>query len=223
MARAHVDSTRPKPPPLEPVTGPARTLDRRPRSWRWVVAAGIAVAVLVIAAWVLVSLPPRGVRVPVVGAGALARLGTASTGYRYDLRARERESFEETHARITDAIAEWPDVIVLGLDARALAGGAAAEDAGRATMLRIVQQAENATAVPVVLGFVPPEGADPALRAAIERVNAWWRVDVCRVPGRLRLCVEVEREADVPAAIAAALPDAFSRHEELEASTQVGR
>jgi len=28
---------------------------------------------------------------------------------------------------------------------------------------------------------------------------------------------------DVPAAIAAALPDAVSRHEELEASTQVGR
>jgi len=159
----------------------------------------------------------------VVGAGAIARLRTAPPGYRYDLRVRRREAFDETHARITDAIGAWPDVIVLGLDARALAGGASAEDAGRAAMLRIVQQAENATAVPVVLGFVAPDDASPELRAAVDRVNAWWRRDVCRAPGRLRLCVEVEHEADVPDAIAAALPDALSRHQELEASTQVGR
>lgn len=195
---------------------------RRGADWRWGVAG---LAALGLPALLIVFLQSRfeGLRVPVVGAGAIAVLAEtdAPEGARFELDVREREPASETHARATDAIGAWPDVIVLAVDARELADGDGSE--ARGALLRMTTQAENATAVPVVLGFVAPRDASPDLAAAVERANVWWREDLCRAPGALRVCVEVASEQEVPAAIAAAVADAMYRHDELEASTQVGR
>lgn len=169
-----------------------------------------------------------GRRVAVAGAGpiALLRAEDAPDGAFFSLDAAEVEALPASVARVEDAISTWPDVVVFGLDARVVEGGADREAAAREAMARLTRMAENATAVPVVVGLVAPDGARADLAAAVTRHRTWWRRELCAAEG-LRLCLDLAPHARDPAAVRAAVAtatlDALARHEALRATTQVGR
>lgn len=143
-----------------------------------------------------------GRRVELVGSGALTLLEEtdAPEGTRYDLSVRADEGLHETEARVLDAVSRWPDVLVIGFSESVL------EDPdARSVLERVAVAAENATAVPVLVGF---ESDVP------------WFSALCDVSA-LRLCVEPG--SDPAAAISAGIEEAWQRHRRLEASTQTGR
>jgi hypothetical protein len=195
-------------------------LARGVRKVPWIVWALIAPAVI-LGTCKLWSGPGRPVHV--VGAGPIhhVRAQDAPKGARYELAHRTRESLQSSRRRIGRAIGNWPDVLVFGLDAQVLEN--AGPEATRAALEELTTQAENATAVPVVAGFVVPEGASDELAHHVKETNAWWRRELCRKDG-LRLCVALQPHAGDPQAIrkavAAAVRDALERHAVLRASTQ---
>lgn len=143
-----------------------------------------------------------GRRVEVVGSGALTVLEEtdAPEGTRYDLAVQTGETLHETEARVLEAVSRWPDVLVIGFSESALE-----EADARMVIEEVAVAAENATAVPVLVGF--------------EQDLPWFR-SLCDVSA-LRLCIEPG--ADPAAAIAAGVEEAWQRHRRLEASTQTGR
>ena len=151
-----------------------------------------------------------GSSVPVVGAGALAALRPtdAPPGYRFVFDVAETESLEASAQRIEEAIGRWPNVIVIGLDAAEL-GDDAAQDRALQTLARLAKQAENALAVPVVVGFVAPEGASAHTRAAVERLAPRWREQVCGRPG-VHVCLETPPVMSSPAAFRKAVTGAVA-------------
>lgn len=143
-----------------------------------------------------------GRRVEVIGSGVLTSLQEtdAPEGTRYDLAVRRDEALHETERRVLEAVSRWPDILVIAFSESALE-----EAEVRTVMERVVVAAENATAVPVLVGF---QGDAP------------WFSSLCDVSA-LRLCIEPG--SDAPAAIAAGVEEAWQRHRRLEASTQTGR
>ncbi|MFW6066958.1 MAG: hypothetical protein ACOC97_01370 [Myxococcota bacterium] len=160
----------------------------------------------------------EGRTVVVVGAGPLSevRAEDAPEGARYDVRTGSSEPLEQTGRRIREAISEWPDVIVLGLDGQQVTDAASAARARR-LLEELTRSAENATAVPVVVGFA---GAETDAAQGLQR---WWRTELCARKG-LRLCVDIAPHAgDAEAlrqAVATTVLDALGRHRVLRASTQ---
>jgi len=226
-----------------------RALKRVP----WIVWALLAPAVVIGAVQLWTG---GGKRVPVVGAGVIGVLrhedAPPDTHYTLDVErqlqrqveqqqkqaARVRQSVigstspatramaENLARRAERAIAEWPDVIVIALDAAELDGGAGAEREAKSTLRTLTEHAENATAVPVVANLAPWPEAGEEIREAAGRVNEWWRTELCREEG-LRIGLElVPHAADADAvrdAVAAAVLDGIARHDELRATTQEGR
>ncbi|MFT5353156.1 MAG: hypothetical protein ACI9KE_000354 [Polyangiales bacterium] len=143
-----------------------------------------------------------GRRVEVVGSGALTVLEEtdAPEGTRYDLAVQTGETLHETEARVLEAVSRWPDVLVIGFSESALE-----EPDARSVIEGVALAAENATAVPVLVGF---------------EEDVPWFASICDVSA-LRLCIEPG--ADPAAAIAAGVEEAWQRHRRLEASTQTGR
>lgn len=143
-----------------------------------------------------------GRRVEVVGSGALVALAEtdAPEGTRYDLSVVPSEALHETEARVLEAVSRWPDVLVIGFSESALENSDA-----RSVMESVAIAAENAMAVPVLVGF---------------EQDVVWFTSLCDVSA-LRLCVEPGD--DPAAAIAAGVEEAWQRHRRLEASTQTGR
>ncbi|MFK8000381.1 MAG: hypothetical protein AB8H86_12335 [Polyangiales bacterium] len=141
-----------------------------------------------------------GRRVEVIGSGVLTLLEEtdAPEGTRYALSVRAHESLSATESRALEAVSRWPDVLVIGFSESALE-----EPEARSVLERVAMAAENATAVPVLVGFEAP-----------------WFSALCNVSA-LRLCVEPG--SDPAAAIAAGVEEAWQRHRRLEASTQTGR
>lgn len=189
------------------------------------------VVVVVVTTLVVVARPyvRGGARVLVVGAGeALGALGDAQApaGARYHLEVVDDESIEATERRVDEAIGAWPPVLVLGLSSRQLGGGPAAEDKAVGALGRFVARAENALAVPLVIGFVAPPGSPSSTLAAVARANLALRDRVCSRPG-LRLCTDVSAHgaspASLQAAIAAGVVDALARERTMRASTQTSR
>jgi hypothetical protein len=205
--------------PNEPST--TRGVITRLRRVPWIVWALLAPAVIIGA----VRLWTGGAtRVPVVGAGVLARVSASPKpeGGRYDLRVQPEESLDATARRVDGAIAEWADVIVFGFDASQLTSEAA-EAQAMAHLARLTRRVENAAAVPVVVGFAPTQNAPAEIREAAERVNAWWRKELCPQAG-LRLCLDlaphVGDAAAIQRAVGTAVEDALGRHAVLRASTR---
>ncbi len=165
----------------------------------WIVWALLAPLVL-LGAYRLVVGPGR--RVEVVGSGVLASLRAedAPEGSRYVLEVEAHETGAETERRVREVISTWPDVIVIAFDASAVDA-----DQTAARFRALAEAAENATAVPVLVGF-----------EASER----WFETLCDGPSR-RLCVEPG--TDPAGAIAAGVEEAWERQRALQASTQVGR
>ena len=189
----------------------------------WMVWALLAPAVIIGA----VQLATGGAkRVTVVGAGPLStlRADDAPEGYRYDLRLRAHEPIPAAVKRVEDSVAQWPDVLVFAL-ARSVERGDSAQMAC-AALGRLAQQAENATAVPVVVGFAAAAAAKAAQRAAVREANRCLREVVC-AGSRARLCVDIAPYGDddrgLRQALASAVVDAGARHRAYRASTQVGR
>ncbi|MFW5926054.1 MAG: hypothetical protein ACOCV4_07790 [Myxococcota bacterium] len=165
----------------------------------------------------------EGRTVELVGAGPLGsvREGDAPEGARYVVRTRSSEPLADTGRRIDRAISEWPDVIVIGLDGDQVVDVPSA-DRARRILAEATRRAENATAVPVVLGFAPgAEGSDG--EEPLRDLQRWWRTELCAQKG-LRLCVDIAPHAGDPgavrAAVATAVVDALGRHAVLRASTQ---
>jgi hypothetical protein len=157
-----------------------------------------------------------GIRVPVVGAGPLAALrpDDAPPGSHLVVEARAHEPASETAARVRAAISHWPDVIVIALDPASLE----ADPRSAVDLLgRLAHEAQNSTAVPVMVGFGEDE-SDPSRVEAARLL----REGPCRGPGR-HVCVELTQPEDpaaVRAALRAAIADALSLHREWRASTQ---
>lgn len=143
-----------------------------------------------------------GRRVEVVGSGALTLLEEtdAPEGTRYDLSVQADEGLHATERRALEAVSRWPDVLVIGFSERALE-----EPDARLVVEGVAVAAENATAVPVLVGF---------------NADVPWLSALCDVSA-LRLCVETG--ADPAGAVAAGVEEAWQRHRRLEASTQTGR
>lgn len=187
----------------------------------WIVWALLAPLVIMLAYRTIVG---PGKRVPIVGAGRLAELREtdAPEVARYALEVAEREPLAATRARIEAAISDYPDVLVFGLDARALEADASL---ARATLLDLTVRTERAFGVPVVVGFAPPRDASPALLERAAHARTWFRAELCAA-GRYRVCVEIPDGAsrdEVATVIAAGVRDGLARRDALNASTQVSR
>ena len=174
----------------------------RPPLWKrvpWIVYA-LAAPLAIMGIYRLVVGPGRAV--PLVGSGVLAQIQPdhAPEGSRYVLQVVQNESATETERRVREALSHWPDVLVFGF-----AESVQSDPEAPAIFERLAHAAENATSVPVVVGFAttPP-----------------WFDELCD-QSSLRLCVEPGD--DPQAAVAAAIDEAWQRHRRLEASTQVGR
>ena len=92
--------------------------------------------------------------------------------------------------------------------------------------MRLTKQAENAVAVPVVIGYTPPPGASAEQSALGDKLQPWFRSILCKA-GPYRVCVDGMDYRGDPAglreAVRHAVRDALVRHRDLRASTQVGR
>lgn len=169
----------------------------------WIVWALLAPAVI-LGAWRLWT--GGGERIHVVGSGVLTELGEADApeGTFYDLAIVPDEPLADTRARVEARIASWPDVLVFALD------DAVPDDEAMATYEALATAAENATAVPVIVGRrTEPEAFATELCAAGPEGA---RLRVCVAPGD-----------DVAGAVAGGVRDARARHDALRATTQVGR
>lgn len=188
-------------------------------------SVGAAVFVSLLAAGLLWTARPRGPRVHLVGAGVISEVNgeDAPSDVRYVLDVTAHASFEETSRRVASVVQLWPDVVVIGLDADQLRTSSLA--VAQRTLSLLVRQAENATAVPVLLSVTPNAGASADVRRAAAELHVWWRDVLCRQRG-LRLCVDLTGLPGAPAlmkaAIGQAVLDALVRQEQLRASTQQG-
>jgi len=174
--------------------------------WRripWIVWALLAPA-LILGGWRLWT--GGGVRIHVVGSGVLTELSAddAPEGTFYDLDVVAGESSAETRERVEAHIASWPDVFVFALD------GDVPDDEAMATYDALATAAENATAVPVIVG----RRSEPAAFADQLCANGpnGPRLRVCVLPGD-----------DVAGAVAGGVREGRARHDALRATTQVGR
>lgn len=172
---------------------------------------------------------PEGDRVVIVGAGVVHAVSedSAPDGTYYDLEVRRHESIAETRHRVEEGLRGWkPRVLVIAFDASALAGGESVERSAREAMTAVSREAENRVIVPIIVGFVATPDDTPAVHGAAERLNRWWREELCTQPG-FRLCLDLEPHANDPAAVERAMSvatsDAAARHAEWRVSTQVGR
>lgn len=192
----------------------------------WIVWAAILPAVIIVGMDVL---GPQGQRVVVAGAGpvALLREQDAEEGrYHYDLDDVGDGSHAEVAQRIEGAIGLWPPVLVLSLDLATVSAKGEGEARARQELMRLAKQAENAVAVPVVIGYAPPPGARAQQVALAQKLRPWFRSILCTA-GPLRVCVDgMDHRGDPDAlrgAVRHAVRDALVRHRDLRASTQVGR
>jgi len=201
--------------PSEPTVPKARpAMLRLLRRVPWIVWAAMVPA-LIIGGQKLYT--GGGMRVPVVGAGPIVALRTsdAPPGTHLVVEARAHEPAQETAARVRDVISRWPDVVVIALDPATLGDD---PEAAVALLGQLAHEAQNATAVPVLVGFGHDE--DDGSRSAAEQAL---RSGPCRRPGR-HVCVELTTPSDdasVRAAVRAGIADAVSLHREWRASTQV--
>lgn len=169
----------------------------------WIVWALLA-PLLIMGGWRLWT--GGGVRIHVVGSGVLTELGEqdAPEGTFYDLEVVADEPVEDTRARVETLIASWPDVFVFALDE------SVPDEDALATYEALATAAENATAVPVIVGR--PEEPEA------------FRNELCaRGPEGARLRVCVEPGDDVAGAVAGGVREGRARHDALRLSTQVGR
>ncbi len=169
----------------------------------WIVWALLA-PLLIMGAWRLWT--GGGDRVHVVGSGVLTELSEddAPAGTFYDLAVVPDEPLEETRTRVEAQIASWPDVFVFALDE------SVPDEDAMATYEALATAAENATAVPVIVGRpTEPEA---------------FRTELCaHGPDGPRLRVCVEPGGDVASAVAGGVREGRARHQALRATTQVGR
>ncbi|NOY90543.1 MAG: hypothetical protein GXP55_04975 [Deltaproteobacteria bacterium] len=157
-----------------------------------------------------------GTRVPVVGAGPIAALRAqdAPPESRLAIDTRAHEPSDQTAARVRDAISRWPDVVVLAFDPANLGRDPAQQVA---LLGQLAREAQNATAVPVIVGF----GLDETDAARSEAARLL-REGPCRRPER-HICVELSAPDDpnaVRAAVRAGIADALALHRDWRASTQ---
>lgn len=176
---------------------------------RWLLPFAAAASLIA----VVQLLRGSGARVDVAGAGpiGLLREGDAPPGARYFLEVSEAASLEDASLRIDRVLGRRPWLVVVGLDARGLP-----PEAAEAALPALMQRAQAAATVSVVLGLSPwPEGAlAPRWRAA------------CR-ESRRTICVDAAAHAQDPealrSAVAAAVSEGLVMLEGLRASTQVRR
>lgn len=161
----------------------------------------------------------------VVGAGPVAILEVtdAPSGFRYALEIVASEGHEATATRVEEEIRDWPDVLVIGLDDATLIDERTAR-ASCALLGTLAHHAENAVAIPVLLGFDPAHATSRAHTAAITSANHCLREVVC-TQGTTRLCVDIQgtSPAELRDRVRNGVLDARVRLARQRASTQVGR
>jgi len=130
-----------------------------------------------------------GVRVPYVaaGVGAVVTGDDHPEGAYFTLDTVPHETFAQTAGRVEEHIREYPDVMVIGLDADALTDDDESEREAMATLMTLAEHAENATTIPVILSLTPSEAPTGALAERTERIHEWWRRELCR-GGEFRVC-----------------------------------
>lgn len=190
----------------------------------WIVWAAILAAVIVGA---IDFFGPAGKRIIVVGDGpvTLLREQDAQEGrYHYDLDDVGPGSHAEVAERVEGAIGIWPAVIVISLDLATASKDGPAH--ARDELMRLTRQAENAVAVPVVIGYAPSAGAGADQLELAKSLQPWFRAILCKA-GPLRVCVDGFDHYGDPdglrEAVRHAVSDALVRHRDQRASTQVGR
>jgi hypothetical protein len=187
---------------------------------RWLTRVPLIVWALIAPAVILSGLQfarPDGRRVAVVGAGVIdvLRAQDAPPDTFYELDTRRHEAPQDTLARGSTTIGTWPDVMVIGMDVSAVAGPDGDPEAMQ-LLARLTRQVENSSGVPVVLSYTSASDDGAPAKDAAERLQKWWREDLCNQPG-LRVCVDGLTEGSDPsrlrAAVATGVLDAIRLHD----------